>query len=145
MSDVRLQVRAALAIRGEVTSPLRPYLAMCRFIHVSQSATWVLQRGPTPRFARAADGWALDAPALPLLRLRPRPGGLLPESDIAGLWQAQRKHSSLNKGDRVKGPPMVGIKNALPGAEVNTEEEAHDMPTHTEGSSSAGISESSFT
>ena len=37
MSDVRLRVRvrAALAIRGDVISPLRPYLAMCRFIHVS--------------------------------------------------------------------------------------------------------------
>jgi hypothetical protein len=67
MSDVRLRVRAALAQPGGETpslpAALRPNLAMCRFIHVSQYATWVLQRGPAPRFARAADGWALDAPA----------------------------------------------------------------------------------
>ena len=46
---------------------LRPYLAMCRFIHVSQCATWILQRGPAPDFARAVRGWALNAPAFPFL------------------------------------------------------------------------------
>ena len=90
MSDVRRQVRAALAIRDEVTSPLRPYLAMCRFIHVSQCATWVLQRGPAPRFARAADGWALGAPAFLFFGFDRALAAFYRKADIVGLWQAQR-------------------------------------------------------
>ena len=90
MSEVRLRVRAALANRGDVTSPLRPYLAMCRFIHVSQCATWVLQRGPAPRFARAADGWALEAPAFLFFGFDRALAAFYQEADIAGLWQAQR-------------------------------------------------------
>ncbi len=49
MSPVRVRVRAALAAgRGEETSPirslvrLRPYLRICRFIHISQCATRIL-------------------------------------------------------------------------------------------------------
>ena len=97
MSPVRVQVRAALANRrGEETSPLpslarlRPYFQMCRFIHVSQCATWILQRGPAPRFARAADGWALDAPAFPFLGFDRALAAFYAEADIASLWQAQR-------------------------------------------------------
>lgn len=94
MSDVRLRVRAALAQPGEETPPLpaalRPYLAMCRFIHVSQCATWVLQRGPAPRFARAADSWALNAPAFLFFGFDRALAAFYQEADIAGLWQAQR-------------------------------------------------------
>lgn len=90
MSDVRWQVRAALAGKGEVTSPLRPYLAMCRFIHVSQCATWILQRGPAPDFDRAVEGWTLDAPAFPFLGFDRALAAFYRQADIAGLWAAQR-------------------------------------------------------
>lgn len=90
MSEVRRQVRAALAGRGEVTSPLRPYLAMCRTIHVSQCATWILQRGPAPDFARAVDGWALNAPAFPFLGFDRALAAFYRQTDIARLWAAQR-------------------------------------------------------
>lgn len=92
MSEARQQMRAALAGegRGEVTSPLRAYLALCRTIHVSQCATWILQRGPAPDFARAVDGWALNAPAFPFLGFDRALAAFYREAGIASLWQAQR-------------------------------------------------------
>jgi hypothetical protein len=94
MSAVRRQVRAALALPGGETPPLpaalRPYLALCRTIHVSQCATWVLQRGPAPNFARAVDGWALDAPAFPFLGFDRALAAFYRQADIAGLWAAQQ-------------------------------------------------------
>jgi hypothetical protein len=63
---------------------------MCRFIHVSQCATWILQRGPAPRFGRGVEGWALDAPAFPFLGFDRALAAFYDEGDIAGLWQAQR-------------------------------------------------------
>jgi hypothetical protein len=86
MSAVRRQVRAALAL----PAALRPYLALCRTIHVSQCATWVLQRGPAPNFARAVDGWALDAPAFPFLGFDRALAAFYRQADIAGLWAAQQ-------------------------------------------------------
>lgn len=94
MSDVRRQVRAALTQPGGATSPLpptlRPYLALCRFIHVSQCATWVLQRGPAPDFARAVDGWAINAPAFLFLGFDRALAAFYRQADIASLWAAQR-------------------------------------------------------
>ena len=63
---------------------------MCRFIHVSQCATWILQRGPAPRFARGVEGWALGAPAFPFLGFDRALDAFYDEADVAGLWQAQR-------------------------------------------------------
>ena len=94
MSEVRRQVRAALAGAGGTIPPapatLRPYLAMCRTIHVSQCATWILQRGPAPDFARAVDGWALNAPAFPFLGFDRALAAFYRQADIASLWAAQR-------------------------------------------------------
>jgi hypothetical protein len=94
MSAVRRQVRAALAQPGGETPPLpatlRPYLSLCRTIHVSQCATWILQRGPAPDFTRAVDGWALDAPAFPFLGFDRALAAFYRQADIAGLWAAQR-------------------------------------------------------
>ena len=94
MSDVRRQVRAALAQPGGETPPLpaalRPYLALCRTIHVSQCATWILQRGPAPDFARAADGWAVTAPAFLFFGFDRALAAFYQEADIAELWPAQR-------------------------------------------------------
>ncbi len=94
MSEVRRQVRAALTGAGGETprlpAMLRPYLALCRTIHVSQCATWILQRGPAPAFARAVDGWALNAPAFPFLGFDRALAAFYRQADIAGLWAAQR-------------------------------------------------------
>jgi hypothetical protein len=91
MSAVRVQARAALADKPLPSlTRLRPYLQMCRTIHVSQCATWILQRGPAPRFARAVDGWALGAPAFPFFGFDRALAAFYAEADIAGLWQAQR-------------------------------------------------------
>ena len=62
---------------------------MCRIIHVSQCATWILQRGPAPRFARAVDGWALTTPAFPFLGFDRALAAFYREADIASLWQEQ--------------------------------------------------------
>jgi hypothetical protein len=91
MSPARVQVRAALAGKPLPSlGRLRPYLQMCRFIHVSQCATWILQRGPAPRFARAVDGWAVTTPAFPFLGFDRALAAFYDEAGIAGLWQAQR-------------------------------------------------------
>ncbi|MFO7634738.1 MAG: hypothetical protein R6W76_19465 [Caldilinea sp.] len=90
-SNVRQAVRDALA--GEPLPSLqrlRPYLAMCRFIHVSQCATWILQRGPAPDFARAVDGWALQVPALLFVGFDRALANFYQEAAIAALWQAQQ-------------------------------------------------------
>jgi hypothetical protein len=90
-SPVRQAVRADLVGRDLPSlQRLRPYLALCRFIHVSQCATWVLQRGPAPDFARAADGWALQAPAFPFWGFAAALAQFHREAEIAALWQAQR-------------------------------------------------------
>lgn len=90
-SEVRQEVRDALA---EEPLPslqrLRPYLTMCRFIHVSQCATWVLQRGPAPDFARAVDGWALQVPALLFFGFDRALADFYQEAGIAARWQAQQ-------------------------------------------------------
>jgi len=90
MSPVRVQVRAALADKPLPSlARLRPYLRICRTIHVSQCATWILQRGPAPRFARAVDGWAVTTPAFPFLGFDRALAAFYREADIASLWQAQ--------------------------------------------------------
>ncbi|GIK71962.1 MAG: hypothetical protein BroJett021_09500 [Chloroflexota bacterium] len=90
-SDVRRTVRATLAEQSLPSlARLRPYLAMCRFIHVSQCATWVLQRGPAPDFARSVDGWAIRAPALLFLGFDRALADFYQEAGIAALWQTQQ-------------------------------------------------------
>lgn len=90
-SAVRQQVRDELAGRSLPSlQRLRPYLAMCRFIHVSQCATWVLQRGAAPDFARAVDGWAIDAPALLFFGFDRALAAFYQEAAIADLWQTQQ-------------------------------------------------------
>ena len=69
---------------------LRPYLRICRTIHVSQCATCILQRGPAPSFARAVDGWAVTTPAFPFLGFDRALAVLYDEAGIAAsLWQEQ--------------------------------------------------------
>lgn len=65
-------------------------LAVCRFIDVSQCATWVLQRGPAPDFVRAVGGWTLNAPAFAFLGFDCALAAFYRQADIAGLWAAQR-------------------------------------------------------
>ena len=56
MSEVRQHVRSTLAARSLPSlRRLQPYMAVCRSIHQSWCVTWVLQRGPAPRFARAVE------------------------------------------------------------------------------------------
>ena len=91
MSPVRVQVRAALVDKPLPSLVrLRPYLRICRTIHVSQCATYILQRGPAPSFARAVDGWAVTTPAFPFLGFDRALAAFYDEAGIAGLWQAQR-------------------------------------------------------
>lgn len=90
-SEVRRTVRATLAEKSLPSlARLRPYLAMCRFIHVSQCATWVLQRGPAPDFVRAVDGWAIQAPALFFFGFDRALAVFYQEAGIAALWQTQQ-------------------------------------------------------
>ncbi|MFN3982240.1 MAG: DUF4932 domain-containing protein [Caldilinea sp.] len=90
-SPVRQAVRADLAGKSLPSLQwLRPYLAICRFIHVSQCVTWVLQRGPAPDFARAVDGWALQTPALLFFGFDRALAAFHREAEIAALWQAQQ-------------------------------------------------------
>lgn len=90
-SAVRQQVRDELAGKSLPSlRRLRPYLAMCRFIHVSQCATWVLQRGSAPDFARAVDDWAIQAPALLFFGFDRALAAFYQEAEIAALWQAQQ-------------------------------------------------------
>lgn len=91
MSEVRQQVRAALADNPLPSlDRLRPYLQMCRFIHVSQCATWVLQRGPAPDFDRAVAGWWIETPTFPFLGFDRALAAFYREAAIGALWQAQR-------------------------------------------------------
>lgn len=91
MSPVRQQVRADLAGKSlSSLAGLQPYFSVCRLIHISQCATWMLQRGPAPDFARAVDGWWLSAPAFPFLGFDRRLRAFYLEADIAGLWHKYR-------------------------------------------------------
>jgi hypothetical protein len=90
-SPVRQAVRADLAGKElRSLARLRPHLAVCRLIHVSQCATWILQRGPAPDFARAVDGWAIRAPALLFFGFDRALADFYREAEIAALWQAQQ-------------------------------------------------------
>lgn len=90
-APTRQKVRAALADKPLASlGRLRPYLAVCRLIHVSQCATWMLQRGPAPEFARAVDGWWLDAPAFPFFGFDHALAAFYQEAEIAALWQEQQ-------------------------------------------------------
>jgi len=90
-SSVRQAVRDALANKALPSlNRLRPYLAMCQRTHVSQCATWVLQRGPAPDFARAVEGWWLQVPALLFFGFDRALADFHQEADIAALWQAQQ-------------------------------------------------------
>jgi len=88
MSRVRQHVRAVLASRPLPSlRRLRPYMAMCRSIHHSWCATWVLQRGPAPAFARAVEGWWLPKPAFLFVGFDRALAAFYREADIASLWQ----------------------------------------------------------
>ena len=91
MSPVRVQVRVALVDKPLPSlARLRPYLRICRTIHVSQCATYILQRGPAPSFARAVDGWAVTTPAFPFLGFDRALAAFYDEAGIAAsLWQEQ--------------------------------------------------------
>jgi hypothetical protein len=90
-SSVRQAVRAELAAQ-QVPSlgRLRPYMAMCRAIHVSQCAAWILHRGPAPTFARAVDGWPVSAPAFLFFGFAPALADFYQEAEIAARWRAQQ-------------------------------------------------------
>ena len=91
MSLVRQQVRADLAGKSlSSLAGLQPYFNVCRLIHISQCATWILQRGPAPDFVRAVDGWWLSVPAFPFLGFDRNLRAFYLEADIAGLWQKYR-------------------------------------------------------
>ena len=91
MSPVRQQVRAELAGKSlSSLAGLQPYFSVCRLIHISQCATWILQRGPVPDFVRAVDGWWLSVPAFPFLGFDRNLRAFYLEADIAGLWHKYR-------------------------------------------------------
>lgn len=90
MHPVRQAVRAELARK---TLPslerLRPYMQMCRQIHESNCVHWILQRDAPPTFARQAEGWWVNAPALLFNGFDVALRDFYVEADLAVLW---RKH-----------------------------------------------------
>lgn len=91
MHPVRQAVRTELAGKTLVSlGQWRWRLALCRLIHESKCAHWLLQRGGPPDFARQVEGWWVDAPAFLFLGMDGALRAFYAEAEIARLWQTHR-------------------------------------------------------